>query len=689
MYRDNIAFLLLISSSMKNPPVNVILPLVIFLTLSSLSIILWQQYVNHDEEIMRRHTQAMAEQVRLRLEDFMEERFSSLEVLVERWVERRPPDFSYTRYQQFAQTYFKHYPGFQAINWVDREGFIRWVYPEEQNYAAKDKSLRNHPETAVRDSFARAETSRKSVITPCATLFQGGLGFTSYWPLIYDGKLRGYLTGAFNVRSVVESRIGKALLGEFRLILYEGNHLIYQNTSGKSLITSNRSIRATRDIHFRGKTWRLELEPREITAKAGLAAYPGLENPRHLIFLLFGLTLSTGLSFLLYSFMRRMQMYQVARDQALHEVTERRQAENALREAEEKRKTLLATIPDIVMQVDLDRIQTWCNDAGYTFFGEDALGKRGEYYFVGEQDTYQKLQPLLDGKKDAVYIESWQRRRDGQTRLLAWRCRRLSNDRGQAVGAICTARDITDQRRLEQEREALLKELSDKNAELESFVYTVSHDLKTPVVTIEGFIGALKEDFGELLGPGGEKYLRRISEATRKMEGLINDLLDLSRIGRLSEHRTEISFTGLAKEAVRALDPQIKERGITIVIPENMPSFYGEKKRLGQLVDNLVGNAVKYIGEDNPSPRIEFGAEKRGGETIFFVRDNGIGIDKMYFDKIFKIFQRLPSARKIDGTGMGLTIVKRIVELHGGRIWVESEVGKGSTFYFTIGNKED
>lgn len=488
---------------------------------------------------------------------------------------------------------------------------------------------------------------------------------------------------------MIESRIGKALLGEFRLILYEGNRLIYQNTPGGALTTSSRSVRATREVHFRGKTWRLEMDPQEITAKAGSSAYLGLENPRHLIFLLFGLTLSTGLSYLLYSFMRRIQMYQVAHDQALYEVNERRQAEKALREAEEKRKTLLATIPDIVMQIDPDRIRTWCNDAGYAFFGEDVIGKRGEYYFVGEQDTYQKLQPLLDGREDATYIESWQKRRDGQPRLLAWWCQKLSGDGGQAVGAICTARDITDQRKLEQEREALLQELSDKNAELESFVYTVSHDLKTPVVTIEGFIGALKEDFGEFLGPGGEKYLRRISEATHKMEGLINDLLDLSRIGRIIEKKTEISFTDLAKEAVRALDTQIKERGITVVIPENMPSLYGERKRLGQLVDNLVGNAVKYIGGDNPSPRIEVGAEKRGDETIFFVRDNGIGIDKVYFDKIFKIFQRLPSAKKIDGTGMGLTIVKRIVELHGGLVWVESGVGKGSTFYFTTGNKED
>jgi sensor domain CHASE-containing protein len=115
---------------------------------------------------MRRHTETTAEQIHMRLEDFIEERLSSLEVLADRWVERRPPDFSYARYRQFAETYCKHYPGFQAINWVDTDGFIRWVYPEEQNYATKNKNLHNHPETSVRESFARAEKDRKYVITP-------------------------------------------------------------------------------------------------------------------------------------------------------------------------------------------------------------------------------------------------------------------------------------------------------------------------------------------------------------------------------------------------------------------------------------------------------------------------------------------------------------------------------------------
>ncbi len=432
---------------------------------------------------------------------------------------------------------------------------------------------------------------------------------------------------------------------------------------------------------------RHHLEMGLLESEAGRGADASMRpgSPGHIMFLAFGLTLSTGLSFLLYSLMRRMQMYRVARDQAIHEVTERKQAEKALREAEEKQKAILAAIPDIVVQIDRDRVRTWCKDGGYAFFGDGVIGKTEDYYVEGEKPASVPLQSLLDGRENMAYMENWQKRRDGQPRLLAWRYRRLVEDSGEVIGAICTARDMTDQRRLEQEREAMVRELSDKSAELESFVYTVSHDLKTPIVTVEGFVGALREDFQPLLGEDGERYLSRITDATDKMEGLINDLLDLSRIGRISETKAEMAFGVLAREAVKSLYPQIKARGVTVQIQDNMPTIFGEKKRLAQVMDNLIANAVKYIGEDNPEPRIEVGAENRGNETVFFVKDNGTGIDKAYFDKIFKVFQRLPAALRIDGTGIGLTIVKRIVELHGGRVWVESEVGKGSTFYFTVG----
>ena len=675
---------------MKNRPANIILPLIIFLCLSGLTVVLWQDYTEHDEEIMRRHTETTAEQIHMRLEDFIEERLSSLEVLADRWVERRPPDFSYTRYRQFAETYFKHYPGFQAINWVDTDGFIRWVYPEEQNYAAKDKNLHNHPETAVRESFARAEKDRTYVITPCITLCQGGIGFASYWPLVYDGKMQGYINGVFNISSVVKLRIGENIFDEFRLALYEGDRLIYQHGFDKELMASNRSVRATREIHFRGKTWRLELEPLRITAKNGLASYLGLENPTRLMFLFFGLMLSTGLSFLLYSFMHRMQMYQVARDQALYEVNERKRAEQEIQNLQLYNRRLIETNLDPLVTFDQKGIILDVNEGTIKATGrtrEELIGTPFADYFTDPEKAHKGAMLVFESGEVRDY--ELVMKGDGSETIVSYNASVYKDQTGQVVGAFAAARNITDQRRLEQERQVFIKELSDKNEELETFVYSVSHDLKTPLVTIEGFIGAMREDFGNQISEDQEKYIKYMSDAALKMEALINDLLEFSRIGRMTEKKRKFSFAGIVKELLKTLQPQIQARGIEVDIQEDLPDIYAEKKRFIQVMENLLTNAVKYIGKENPCPRIDIGVQDRDGQNVFFVRDNGIGIEEIYFEKIFQVFQRLPSAKKAgEGTGIGLAIVKRIIEHHGGSVWVTSKPGEGSTFFFTIKHQQ-
>ena len=288
---------------------------------------------------------------------------------------------------------------------------------------------------------------------------------------------------------------------------------------------------------------------------------------------------------------------------------------------------------------------------------------------------------------------------DGKVTPVLYNVSVYRDSKGGVAGVFASARDITKLKKAEealrknQKRlKALLAELARaaKNEELDSFVYTVSHDLKSPIVTIDGFVGALRKDFGDVLSEGGEKYLRYISDAARKMELLIKNLLDLSRIDRVIRKKTEFHFARLVKDTIKALQPQIKARGIVVNIQEDLPVVYGERRRLGRAVDNLLTNAIKYIGKENPSPHIDVGVEEQDGQKVFFVRDNGIGIEKRDFDKIFQVFQRLPSAKKQagEGTGVGLTIVKRIIEHHGGKIWLISEPGKGSTFYFTLKDKE-
>jgi signal transduction histidine kinase len=237
------------------------------------------------------------------------------------------------------------------------------------------------------------------------------------------------------------------------------------------------------------------------------------------------------------------------------------------------------------------------------------------------------------------------------------------------------------------EHETLIRELGLKNAELERFTYTVSHDLKSPLITIRGFLGFIEQDTqsGNINRLKGD--IQRISDATDKMQRLLNELLEISRIGRVRNEPKLIPFEELARQAVELVQGRIMERGIEVHIDSNMPTVFGDSQRLLEVLQNLVDNAAKFMG-DQPNPRIEIGARSaRGenaerGEPVFYVKDNGIGIAPEHHERVFGLFNQLDP--KIEGTGVGLTLVKRIVEFHGGRIWVESEAGKGATFCFTL-----
>jgi signal transduction histidine kinase len=169
------------------------------------------------------------------------------------------------------------------------------------------------------------------------------------------------------------------------------------------------------------------------------------------------------------------------------------------------------------------------------------------------------------------------------------------------------------------------------------------------------------------------------------MERLLKDLLDLSRIGRMVNPFEEIPFGELANEAARLVSGQIAQSGVQVLIAPNLPTVHGDRPRLVEVLQNLIENAVKFMG-NQPRPQVEIGATRDGEKPVYYVRDNGIGIDPMYHEKIFGLFERLDGA--VEGTGVGLALVSRIVELHGGRIWVESKgIGDGSSFCFTLANR--
>jgi len=243
-------------------------------------------------------------------------------------------------------------------------------------------------------------------------------------------------------------------------------------------------------------------------------------------------------------------------------------------------------------------------------------------------------------------------------------------------------RDISARKEADQRQKDLISELEQKNAELERFTYTVSHDLKSPLITIRGFAGLLEEDVerGDLTRT--REDISRIIAAADKMQQLLADVLELSRIGRIVAPPEETSFGLITKEAVDLLSGPLAERGVRVEIEPDLPVVRVDHPRIREVMANLIENSVKYMG-DQPDPVIRIGVDRSGKEPVFFVQDNGIGIDPKYLERIFNIFEKLdPSA---PGTGVGLAIVKRIIEVHGGRIWAESEgAGKGTTICFTL-----
>ena len=292
--------------------------------------------------------------------------------------------------------------------------------------------------------------------------------------------------------------------------------------------------------------------------------------------------------------------------------------------------------------------------ARHSFFGLNDT--RATYDLLEEQERNRRLLWVIGALSCALALTLW------------------------FLGSLRAARRATDRARDELER--AVAELERRNAELERFTYTVSHDLRSPLVTVMGFLGAVESSALEGDTARLQQDMARIRSAADRMDRLLRELLELSRVGRTSGPPETAAFADLVQEARALVDGRLRERGVRLDVAEGLPAVRGDRQRLVEVLQNLLDNAAKFMG-DQPNPRIEVGARSDNGQPIFYVRDNGRGIEPRYHAKVFGLFDRLDPTD--EGTGVGLALVKRIVEVHGGRVWVESEgKGGGSTFCFTL-----
>lgn len=510
----------------------------------------------------------------------------------------------------------------------------------------------------------------------------------------------------------------------------------------------------------------------------------------------------------------------------------------ALKTLAAHQQVLLATVPDLILETDRSGVYSWSNQAGLDFFGEDVIGRRASLHDEFQQKTGSELVSQPDRDDKPVHVESWQRRRDGHLRLLAWRYGTFKQADGTPAGVLASARDITDQRRVEQELNArariadilltapddqmyhevlrvildetrshigvfgyinsadelvistelrnsdsahetpdapagtgrpiydedllwatirekhstlssspadrslegetantgricvplLLRgeavgvfqvsgrdsdyadadlrlvesmasyvapvlharlqrqrhetDLQSRNDELLRFSYTVSHDLKSPLVTVTTFLGFLEKDIRSGAEQSIQKDFEFIRSATDRMSRLLEELLALTSVGHKKVPPVEVPLQTVVNEAMLLTAGQLTERRVAVDVIGEPLILYGERPRLVEVFQNLLDNAIKFMG-NQPTPRVEIGGRTTPDGLALFVRDNGSGIDPRHRGKLFGLFEKLDP--KSEGTGVGLALVSRIVQLHGGRIWVESDgVGAGATFWFTL-----
>jgi PAS domain S-box-containing protein len=369
----------------------------------------------------------------------------------------------------------------------------------------------------------------------------------------------------------------------------------------------------------------------------------------------------------------------------IRDVSERKKAD----ELRARLAAIVDSTDDAVIGMSLTGEITSWNKGAEGVFGHTADTTIGESIGillppgrVGEEPAI--LDQLKRGDRVGTF-ESTRRRKDGQVIQVSVTISPIHDSRGHTIGASKVARDITDRKRAEDALARAKNAAEIANRELESFSYSVAHDLRAPLRGIDGFSQVLLEDYSDKLDAEGQRVLGKVRESAQHMAQLIESLLTLARVTQTDARREPVVLSEIARAAIERLQRAQPERNVEIVIADGLHDV-GDGKLLGVAFDNLLGNSWKFT-RHHAHARIEFGCTHEDGQTVYFVRDNGAGFNMEFSAKLFGVFQRLHSGNEFEGTGIGLATVQRIVRRHNGRIWAEGKVGEGATFYFTLVGK--
>jgi PAS domain S-box-containing protein len=367
----------------------------------------------------------------------------------------------------------------------------------------------------------------------------------------------------------------------------------------------------------------------------------------------------------------------------MKDITERKLTERALEETESKYRQIVELAEEGIWVIDSKDRTIYVNQAMGRMLGYSELEMFGRALFdFMDEEGKQSANDRIDRRKQGIAErhELRLKSKDGKDVWTYMSTSPVLDEKGNLLSSCALVYNITDRKEIERQMLQLTEDLKRSNQELEQFAYVASHDLQEPLRSVTSYTQLLAQRYQGNLDAKADKYINYIVDGASRMQQLINDLLAYSRLGKRVQEFEAADCNAAVQQSLCNLQIAIAEKNAVITY-ESLPTVMADEFQLVQLFQNLIGNAIKFCQD---VPIIHIAASRNESEWLFSVRDNGIGIDPEYADRIFLIFERLHSRREYSGTGIGLAICQRIVERHGGRIWVESQSGEGATFYFTI-----
>ncbi len=672
--------------------IAVTLPAVVGILTAGLILGLWWTQHRRERAVDRERLDLIADQIKNSVEQGLRSRLGLIKLLRDQWSDGNTPERR--DFTAWCTPILAEFPGFQAVNWVDNQGRVKWVYPPETNADAIGFDINRHP--VAGPVWRRAKITRSYTVTPALELVQSGVGFAVYYPVHFQDGGSGFLNLVFRTRPFIETCLGKAEYTAYDFRLLNNERELYATRPN---LPAKLPDQTTRTLEWRGNTWLLAIGHN--------ATHPPSFTRRPSNVMLFvGLMMVLLLSFSLRVILARQV---------------------ATREQERSLATLMENLPGMVYRYDLRT--PYC----LSFVSQGAFNLTGwrdseltQNRAAGYRDLVLKeFQPALEKVRLAACRSQSAaetiyriRTRSGISRWVWDRTCPVFDTRGNILAMEGFATDVSERieaehellrhhnrleeivaqrttelkatneellheiqqrRRIEDHLNQSLNDLARANRDLEEFAYVTSHDLKAPLRGIHSMAQWLAEDYGDRLDQTGVGYVATISERATRLTQLIDGILAYSRAGAVSEkHRTDSA--AVLGSVLRNLN---LPPTLTIKKEGSFPEVLVDPTQLFQIFQNLIGNAVKHMNK--PQGTITLGADENDEDWLFSVADDGVGIPQDQQERIFKLFQTLKEGDRNQGdTGIGLALVKKITEANGGFIQLYSKPDEGARFTFSI-----